>query len=228
MSKFYEKYWKDKEVLEDFHYKWPRIKQFIPKEKNISLLDFGCGKGNILKEILKINPNLKVTGVDVSKQAIEHIKKRIPKNKFLTISEGEKLPFPINSFDFLTALDVLEHVYDTELIFSELARTLKPGGKILITVPYYGLIKNLIIALFAFEFVYNPRSPHIRFYTKRTLLHEIKSAGLTPIKFGYFGRFYPLSKGMFCLCEKPKPSIGAGEAQISKNARWGETVAVTL
>ncbi|MCL5113968.1 MAG: class I SAM-dependent methyltransferase [Patescibacteria group bacterium] len=202
MSTFYEKYWKDKEILEDFHYKWLKIKQFIPKERGISLLDFGCGKGSVLEEILKLNPTLKTTGVDVSKQAIKYIKNRIPKQRFLAISEGKKLPFKTDSFDFITALDVLEHVYDTELVFSELARILKPGGKILITVPYYGLIKNLIITLFSFNFVYTPRTPHIRFYTKRSLLQEIKSAGLNPEKFGYYGRFYPIPRGMFCLAHK--------------------------
>lgn len=228
MSKFYEDYWQNKEVLEDFSYKWPAIKRFIPQEIKINILDFGCGKGRILQEIIKINPNASITGVDVSKTAIKYTKGKFKKCKFIKINDGEKLPFRNNCFDFIIALDVLEHVYDTQNAFKELSRVLKPQGKILISVPYNGLIKNMIITLFFFEFIFDPRSPHIRFYTKRTLLHEIKSAGLTPIKFGYFGRFYPLSKGMFCLCEKSKPPSGAGEEQISKNARWGETVAVTL
>lgn len=202
MAKFYERYWKDKEVLEDFEYKWPKIIHFIPLQKNLNLLDFGCGKGTILQKILQINPDIKVTGVDISRNAIHHTKKLIPKQSFIVIREGEKLPFKNGSFDFITALDVLEHIYDTELIFSELTRVLKPAGKILLTVPYYGLIKNLIIALFAFDFVYTPRTPHIRFYTKKSLLKEIEGARLSVKKFGYYGRFFPLSRGMFCLAEK--------------------------
>lgn len=205
MSKFYEKYWKDKEVLEDFHYKWPVIKRLIPQEIKISILDFGCGKGKIIDEIVNINHKADITGVDVSNTALNFAKKKFKKFKFIKIEDGEKLPFNKNSFDFIISSDVLEHVYNTQNVFKELSRVLKPQGRILISVPYNGLIKNTIITLFFFEFIFNPRSPHIRFYTKRTLLHEIKSVGLTPVKFGYFGRFYPLSKGMFCLCEKPKP-----------------------
>lgn len=202
MNKFYEDYWRKKEVLEDFSYKWPVIKRLIPQEIKIKILDFGCGKGKIIDEIIRINNKADITGVDVSNTALNFARKKYKKFKFIKIDDGERLPFNKNSFDFITSLDVLEHVYDTELIFSELARILKSGGKILITVPYYGLIKNLIIALFAFDFVYTPRTPHIRFYTKKSLLKEIKSAGLTPEKFGYYGRFYPISKGMFCLAHK--------------------------
>lgn len=202
MKKFYERYWDNQEVLDDFRYKWPVVKKYIPTKKNIRLLDFGCGKGVILQKILKINPALKITGVDVSDQALKVTRKKLPNQKFIKIDEGVILPFDDNTFDFITVLDVLEHVYDTQLIYKELARILKPRGKILITVPFYGLIKNLIIATFAFEFVYNPQSPHIRFYTKKSLSRELKQVYLKPLRFEYFGRFYPISHGMLCLATK--------------------------
>ena len=189
MKPFYGRYWEHEEELEDFSYKWPAIKKFIPQEKNIKLLDFGCGKGRIFGEMIKINPFMGAVGVDISEVAIKHMKKKFPKYTFLRISEGERLPFASNSFDFITILDVVEHIYDTEITFKELSRILKYGGKILITVPYYGLIKNLIIAFIGFDTVYDPRSAHIRSYTKKSLLREIKSVNLSPVKFGYFGRF---------------------------------------
>lgn len=202
MKKFYERYWENQEELSDFPYKWPKIKHLIPKNKKLRLLDFGCGKGIVLNEILKLNPKLDVTGVDTSQTAIAYISKRFPKETFFVVKEGEKLPFKSNTFDFITALDVIEHIYDTEFILKELARVLRPNGKMLITVPFYGLIKNLLIALIGFDFVYNPRSPHIRFYTQKSLLREVKSAGLTSLEIGFFGRFYPIWRGMFCLCKK--------------------------
>lgn len=202
MEKFYNRYWKNKEVLEDFYYKWPHLKKFIPREKGIKILDFGCGKGKILSEIIKVNPYLNVAGVDVSTEALEIIRKKFKKYKFYQIKDGEKLPFKTNSFDFIIASDVLEHVYDTENVFFELARVLKPKGKILITVPYHGLIKNLIIFLFFFEFIFDPQGPHIRFFTKKSLLRCLSKVKLIPLKIEHFGRFYPLSKGMLVLAQK--------------------------
>ncbi len=202
MKSFYERYWEKTDSLNDYSYKVKLIKKLVPKESNLEVLDFGCGKGAFIKDILSINPSLKITGADISQTAITAARKKFPKQKFYYLTSGGKLPFKDNSFDFILALDVFLHIYDTELIFNEITRILKPGGKLLITVPYYGLIKNIIIALIGFDEVYNPRNGSIRFYTKNTLLHEITDVGLKSLKFGYFGRFYPLSKGMYAVAQK--------------------------
>lgn len=202
MKKYYERYWENQEELEDFHYKWPAVKKFIPKDKAIKLLDFGCGKGAFISEILKINPKLKITGADISNTAIKSLRKKINYLKFVLIKENRKLPFKKGEFDFITALDVIEHVYDTEEILKELRRILKPGGKILISVPYHGLIKNLIISLLFFEINFDPFGPHIRFFTKKSLVKCLEKTGLKPLETGYFGRFYPLSRGMYILAQK--------------------------
>lgn len=202
MKSFYERYWEKVDRLNDYSYKAALIKKLVPKELNLEVLDFGCGKGIFIKDILSINPSLKITGVDISNLAVSYARKKIPKQKFYVITEGEKLPFEDKSFDFIFALDVFLHIYDTELIFNELSRVLKPKGRLLITVPYYGFLKNIVIALIGFDEVYNPRNGSIRFYTKKNLINEINSAGLIPITFGYFGRFYPFSNGMYAVVQK--------------------------
>jgi len=202
MKPFYERYWEHEEVLEDFSYKWPIIKKQIPHNKKIKILDFGCGKGKMFGEILKMNPNADLVGVDVSEKAISFIKKKFPKQKFKKIEEGSILPLTTNTFDFIIASDVLEHIYDTELIFSEIARILKPGGKILISVPYNGRIKNVIITLFFYESVFDPYSPHIRFFSKKSLQGCLEKVNLKSQRWGYYGRFFPISNGMFVVAEK--------------------------
>lgn len=202
MKNYYERYWEKINTLKDYNYKVDLIKKLVPKDVNLKVLDFGCGKGTISQDMLLINPSLNITGVDVSQTAIAYASKRMPEQKFYTIAEGKKLPFKDNSFDFIVVLDVLLCVYDTELIFKELSRVLKPKGKLLITEPYYGLLKNIVIALIGFEKVYNPRGAAIRFYTPKTLLNEIKAVGLKPDTFGYFGRFYPFSRGMYSISQK--------------------------
>src|SRR5271155_5810955 len=49
----------------------------------------------------------------------------------------ESLTFPDSSFDLVITQDVFEHVLRPEKAFAEIARTLKPGGAHLFTVPYY-------------------------------------------------------------------------------------------
>lgn len=202
MKSFYERYWETQEVLSDFPYKWPVIKQHIPHDEKIKLLDFGCGKGTITGEIIAMNPRADITGVDVSQEALDFISKKFKKQKFYKIEDGGKLPFKDNTFDFIIASDVLEHVYDTENAFTELARILKPGGRILISVPYNGKLKNVIITLFFYESVFTPYTPHIRFFSKKSLGEALSNVRLRPIKWGYYGRFYPLSHGMYVVATK--------------------------
>ncbi|MDO8269291.1 MAG: class I SAM-dependent methyltransferase [Candidatus Levybacteria bacterium] len=204
MKTYYERYWQKKEILEDFHYKWPVIKKFIPTKRNIHILDFGCGKGTILTEMQKINPHAYFTAVDVSQKALNFIKKKDKKTILRKILDGGSMPFQDNSFDFIIASDVLEHVYDTENAFFELSRVLKNKGKILISVPYNGMIKRTLVALFFFEFIFEPSTPHIRLYTKNSLTKYLNKYGIKVEKVGYYGRFFPFSNGMYMIGVKNK------------------------
>jgi ubiquinone/menaquinone biosynthesis C-methylase UbiE len=204
MSVFYDTWWKKKQsyIMEDFFYKWPIIKKLLPKNKFLTFLDYGCGSGKILEEIIRINPQNKYIGMDVSKEAINRAKKKNPKVKFYLVSDGKKLPLKNKSVDFITALDVVEHVYNTELLFEEFARILKRGGKIIITTPYYGFIKNLMIVLFGFEKIFDPMTPHIRFFTVRTLTKCLKQNNLKIEGVGYFGRFFPIWRAFYTIASK--------------------------
>ncbi len=56
----------------------------------------------------------------------------------LTCAAAEALPFPANSFDLLLSHEVLEHVRDDRQAVSEMARVLKPGGRLVVFVPNRG------------------------------------------------------------------------------------------
>ena len=206
MDNYYDKYWKGKDSKsDDFRYKWPVISKLVPINLKGSILDIGCGTGKVLGEIVRLNPQAKIIGVDVSKYAIRIASKKLPNSKFHHIKDGKKLPINDNSIDFIVCLDVIEHIYDIQNIYREFKRILRPGGKILITTPYYGVIKNIIIVLTCFDRVFNPFEGHIRFFTKKTLLKAVKQINFGVIKIGYFGRFYPLWNGVYILAFKKKP-----------------------
>lgn len=204
MSIFYNEFYKKRrgKHLDDFSFKWPVLRKVLPLKDGQEVLDFGCGTGKITREIEKDFPKCKFSGVDVSNIAINIAKKRFPNHKFFTIEDGYRLPFKNDTFDFIIALDVVEHVYNTEKTFSELTRVLKHRGKILISTPYYGFIKNLLIITFGFDQVFNPMGQHIRFFSNKSLFSIVKSHGLKIISHGYYGRFYPISRGIYIVAEK--------------------------
>lgn len=53
-------------------------------------------------------------------------------------AEGERLPFRAASFDSVIAIEVLEHVPDPTTVVAEMVRVLRPGGQVMVTVPFVG------------------------------------------------------------------------------------------
>lgn len=200
-KQYYETYWENQEELSDLPYKWPVLKNLFP-DKAARFLDFGCGKGIITEKIRQLRPKYVIHGVDISPKALTIAKKRIKNGKFKLVNQSQHIPYPANSFDIVLASDVLEHIYDTETAFGELARVLKPGGTLIISVPYNGKLKMIIAILFGFEFYFSPSSPHIRHFSPKTLRACVSNTGLSIKKIGYYGRFYPLSRGMFLAAQK--------------------------
>lgn len=92
------------------------------------VLDYGCGlkpyKG------LFINSS-RYVGVDIENPGHDHSKEEVD-----VYYDGRQLPFADNSFDSIFSSEVLEHVVDLVNSFSEIKRVVKPGGKILLTVPF--------------------------------------------------------------------------------------------
>lgn len=206
MNTYYERYWEEnnRDELNDFRYKWPIIKRVLSNVKNEKILDFGCGAGQLLKEVVSYFPDNHYVGTDLSLEGIKRARKKLPNIKFLKTEGGKNLPFSDNEFDTVLATDVIEHVYDIPVLLSEWNRILKRGGKIVITTPYFGFIKNVVICLIKFEKVFDTTGPHIRFFTDNSLKRTLEKFGFKTIETIHFGRFYPLSNGVLMVARKTK------------------------
>jgi len=139
-------------------------------------LEVGCGDGFFSSKIIEMG--FDVVGLDLSPVGVEIAQKRNPKGLFKVHDLTQPLPFADNTFDALWCSEVLEHLFSPLYVLEEVKRVLKPGGVALFTTPYHGLLKNLAIALFAFDKHYDPEYPHIRFFTKNTLTGIVHKAGL--------------------------------------------------
>lgn len=202
---YYDRLWKMgyvKREFFDFKWKWPLLKRMLPDKDFSTVLDYGCGEGKYIKEISTFNPTYKIIGTDISNYVIKKAKKRFPNFKFITIKDSNILSIEKESLDFIFAGDVIEHILDTEGFVRQLSRVLKSGGRILITTPYNSSIKTIIISLIAFDTYFSPTGPHIRFFTKNTLSKLVRKNNLKIIEYGEYGRFWPLSQGMYILAEK--------------------------
>jgi len=99
---------------------------------NPRILDVGCGTGANLKMLGLYG---QAEGVDISEQAVEFCKRRGLGS--VKLGAIEELPFEDQSFDIVTALDVLEHLDDDVAGVQEMRRVLRSGGTLLLFVPAF-------------------------------------------------------------------------------------------
>lgn len=134
-GKFYKEY--DKRYYEErikYISKKHIIKfvKFLLRNKNtIKWLDIGCGLGLVIKEA--VEEGIDCYGIDISEYAVNNA---ILKDRVI-LGSITNIPFGDNTFDVVSAFDVIEHVHpkDTEKAISEMRRILKNGGFLLLTTP---------------------------------------------------------------------------------------------
>lgn len=100
-----------------------------------SLLEVGCGTGFVLQDITRAFPNAKVVGSEIYTTGLAFARQRLP-NVELVQMDARKLPYEAE-FDVLAAFDVIEHIFEDELVLQNFHRAIKPGGGCVITVPQH-------------------------------------------------------------------------------------------
>jgi ubiquinone biosynthesis O-methyltransferase len=97
------------------------------------VLDVGCGDGELALELAKRGAI--VTGIDASAAMIDAAKKRAKTNNAdnaFVVAMAEHIPFPDAQFDVVTAITILCFIDDAAPVFREIARVLRPGGRLVI------------------------------------------------------------------------------------------------
>ncbi len=126
------------------------------------ILDFGTGTGAMLAELRRFGD---AQGVDADEQAVAFCHARGERR--VSRLESNALPFADASFDLVTTLDVLEHIDDDRAALAEIARVLKPGGRMVATVPANPWMWG----------AQDEVSQHFRRYTATTLRAAIADGG---------------------------------------------------
>ena len=174
------------------------------------VLDIGAGAGNMAHHLAHYG---QVIGLDYVARplAVAHA-------RALDVCQGagDGLPFAKESFDLVALLDTVEHIPDEFGVFAECRRVLKPGGKVIITVP-----------AFMWLWSYNDEiNAHQRRYTAPELRQKLEISGLRVTRLSYNNFFlFPLIAGLRLLRpEKPElASPHLSKMRMFTKWRWSRS-----
>jgi 2-polyprenyl-6-hydroxyphenyl methylase/3-demethylubiquinone-9 3-methyltransferase len=149
-----------------------------------AVLDLGCA-GGFMAEALAAR-GADVTGIDPAANAIDAARAHAHTTGLrigYDVGVGEALPYDDRSFDAVVCVDVLEHVADLNMVLSEVARTLRPGGLFLFDTINRNPLAQLATITIAEDILrLLPRGTHdpAMFIKPRELRTAMQGAGLVP------------------------------------------------
>jgi SAM-dependent methyltransferase len=150
------------------------------------VLDLGCGGGRHAFELYR--RGARVVACDLSHPELVEVDKMFramaaageaPSGASAQVAQGNvlSLPFPDASFDAVIISEVLEHVHEDQAAMAEIARIVRPGGRVAVTVPRWWPEKiNWALS----ESYHNVPGGHIRIYKGDQVTRRLAAAGLTP------------------------------------------------
>jgi ubiquinone/menaquinone biosynthesis C-methylase UbiE len=147
------------------HLRYEMIKVLKTFEiKSSRMLDIGCNDGTITQKVMKALDAREAYGIDIDQSALENLPSFINGVQFdLEKLGSEKMPFHSESFDFVLASEILEHLsYGDELI-REAFRLLEPHSFLMITTPNLASLWNRLAMLFGFQPTYTAPSKYFNF-----------------------------------------------------------------
>jgi 2-polyprenyl-3-methyl-5-hydroxy-6-metoxy-1,4-benzoquinol methylase len=168
---------------------------------NKNILDVGCGNGSLVKYFVENGYN--AYGTDASESGIKLAAEFAADRFALQDLSTDDLPvqFEHLNFDTITSTEVIEHLYDPRkfITFCKNILLKNGGGEIILTTPYHGYIKNLLIAIAGkWDQHASPLwdGGHIKLWSKKTLSQLLVEQGFTVTDFVGCGRIPYVWKSM--------------------------------
>lgn len=147
---------------------------------NSSVLDIGCGDGSFLRYLENARPDCKLTGADISRNAIDRLNESAI--TAIHLSERRRLAEQLckGSYDVIVLMEIIEHIQNAE-DFVKQAVELEPK-LMFITIPNVGFIIHRLRLMFGGRFpvtsVFYHMREHVRFWTVRDFEQWAPTVGL--------------------------------------------------
>jgi SAM-dependent methyltransferase len=181
VRELYEAFWADA-PQDPEPWAWETRRALLQREVRAGerVLDLGCGAGRFLAALKEAGAE--PIGVELAEAAAGRARANVPGADVRLVEPDGSLPLGHGDVDLVWCSEVLEHIPDVGHALLEVRRVLKPGGRLLLTVPYHGRLQAAAIALTRFEAHFDPLGQHVRFFTRRSLASTLDHAGFAPAR----------------------------------------------
>lgn len=168
------------------------------------VLDLGCGNGAMMVALQKAG--FQVSGCDPSESGLGYARQALPDANLRVLGVYDD-PSDLGEadFDVVTSTEVVEHLFSPRALPRFARQVLKPGGHLIVSTPYHGYLKNLLLALtnkWDFHHTVLWDGGHVKFWSKNTLSQLLKEEGFIVEKFVGAGRGPFLWMGMILVARK--------------------------
>lgn len=145
---------------------YKKIIEKLDIKKDYTILDVGCGTGEILNKIASYDTNVKLFGLDISPCMIKMAKKNKLKKINYICGDSEKIPFKDNTFDILITSESFHHYPNPQKVIKEFKRVLKHNGELILCDMYRPIIIRNIMNI-AFKFT---NTGDVKIYNKKEII----------------------------------------------------------
>ena len=166
-----------------------------------TVLDAGTGEGHVLAALAAAGHP--VLGLELAERAAEQTRARVP-DADVRVQSAESLPWPFEreSVDVVVSFEVIEHLLQPRRLLEGAHAVLRPGGRLALTTPFHGLVKNVVLAAVAFDRHFAVEGDHIRFFSEGALRRLLAETGFEVEDVVRYGRVPLLRAGMFAWARR--------------------------
>lgn len=186
------------------HITRPVIQQLVGATAQ-TVLDLGCGNGWFTGALDSCG--FDVTGLDSNEVILRHARQHHPTLNLRQMDVLDPLdPSLTMRFDAVVAIDLLDHVQRPRRMVETALAALKPGGLLVITLPFHGYLKNLVLALGGrFDSRWDPLLDHGRtkYFSRATVTALLSEFDLCHLHFETVGRIPSFARSMLISAKTP-------------------------
>jgi 2-polyprenyl-3-methyl-5-hydroxy-6-metoxy-1,4-benzoquinol methylase len=198
--------WSSAQPAHSCAYLTPVVVSILKKLGSKRILDIGSGNGALCSALA--GAGFQVAGIEHDQHGVEIARRSAPSIPFYAYGvadEPSALLERERPFDTVVSTEVIEHLFSPHLLPIYAHAVLEARGHLVVTTPYHGYLKNLLLSIAGkWDFHHTPlwHGGHIKFWSRATLSRLLAEHGFRVVAFVGVGRCPFLWKSMVLIGER--------------------------